>query len=146
MKEGSMLESAYRALVAEGKEMSFAALWAAIKADLDISEEEERQRISYFYTDLSLSGRFIVLSDNTWDLSERHVLADKENTHFDVAEAYSDINERDNDASDAEDEADLNQYLGGGVETPEEEELPSEEDAGDNKPREDASELLGRDY
>ena len=86
MKEGSMLEAAERALIAEGKELKFADLWGKVKADLEITPEEEEHRIGRFYTDLSMSGRFVVLGENVWDLRTRHTY---DKVHIDVNDVYS---------------------------------------------------------
>ena len=139
MKEGSMLESAQRALAAEGKEMKFSDLWRKVKDDLEISPEEEGQRIGRFYTDLSLAGNFVVLGENVWDLRERHTY---DKVHIDVNDVYSDVEERDTDAVDEAEEAEYNQSVRGFI--GDEEEMPQDsEEEGDSKPRESAAELLG---
>lgn len=137
--KGSMLESAFKVLTAEGKEMKFADLWAKVKEDLGITADEEERRIGHFYTDLSMSGDFVVLGENIWDLRSRHTY---DKVHIDVNDVYSDVEERDTDAADAADEADYNKYVRGDL--GEEEENPeSEEESGETKPRENAAELLG---
>ena len=140
MKEGSMLDAAFRALTAAGKEMSFADLWAKVKEDLDISEAEEAQRIGRFYTDLSLSGTFVVLAGNVWDLRIRHTY---DKVHIDVNDVYSDVDERDTDAVDELEEAEYNASVRGGVSSDEDQEGEADEDSGESKPRENAADLLG---
>lgn len=142
MKEGSMLDVAERVLTAEGKGMKFADLWAKVKEELEISLEEEEQRIGRFYTDLSMSGRFVVLADNTWDLRSRHTY---DKVHIDVNDVYSDVDERDTDAVDAAEEAEYNEYVRGdsGNADDEEDQGEGEEETGDSKPHESAAELLG---
>jgi DNA-directed RNA polymerase subunit delta len=141
MKEGSMLDAAERVLTAEGKEMKFVDLWGQVKADLDISAEEESQRIGRFYTDLSMSGRFVVLGENVWDLRSRHTY---DKVHIDVNDVYTDVDERDTDAVDEAEEAAYNEYVRGDAGN-DDEEAPAdgEEESGDSKPRESAAELLG---
>ena len=39
--KGSMLDSAFKVLTDEGKEMKFADLWTKVKEDLQIAAEEE---------------------------------------------------------------------------------------------------------
>ena len=126
MKEGSMLDSALHILEAEGKEMKFADLWAKVKEDLEISPEEENQRIGRFYTDLSLSGTFVVLGENTWDLRVRHTY---DKVHI--------------DAVDAAEEAEYNEYVRGDAGPIVEDEEQSDEESSDSRPRESAAELLG---
>jgi len=140
MKEGSMLDSALHILEAEGKEMKFADLWAKVKEDLEISPEEENQRIGRFYTDLSLSGTFVVLGENTWDLRVRHTY---DKVHIDVNDVYSDVDERDTDAVDAAEEAEYNEYVRGDAGPIGEDEEQSDEESSDSRPRESAAELLG---
>ena len=137
--KGSMLESAFNVLTAEGKEMKFADLWGKVKEDLEISAEEEERRIGHFYTDLSMSGDFVVLGENVWDLRSRHTY---DKVHIDVNDVYSDVEERDTDAADAADEADYNKYVRGDI-GDEEENPEGDEEGGDAKPRENAAELLG---
>ena len=137
--KGSMLDSAFKVLTAEGKEMKFADLWAKVKEDLGITADEEERRIGHFYTDLSMSGDFVVLGENIWDLRSRHTY---DKVHIDVNDVYSDVEERDTDAADAADEADYNKYVRGDI-GDEEENPESEEEGGETKPRENAAELLG---
>ncbi|MBQ7244181.1 MAG: DNA-directed RNA polymerase subunit delta [Bacilli bacterium] len=139
MKEGSMLEAAERALIAEGKELKFADLWGKVKADLEITPEEEEHRIGRFYTDLSMSGRFVVLGENVWDLRTRHTY---DKVHIDVNDVYSDVDERDNDSVEEAEENEYNESVRGYV--PVDDENASDDDEeGDSKPRESAAELLG---
>ena len=141
MKEGSMLEAAQRVLTAEKKEMKFADLWAKVKEELEISPEEEEARIGRFYTDLSMSGTFVVLGENVWDLRVRHTY---DKVHIDVNDVYTDVDERDTDAVDEAEEAAYNEYVRGDAGN-DDEEAPAdgEEESGDSKPRESAAELLG---
>lgn len=135
-----MLESAGRILKDEGKELKFAELWSRVKADLEITPEEEEQRIGHFYTDLSMSGEFVVLGENTWDLRSRHTY---DKVHIDVNDVYSDVDERDTDAADAADEEEYNKYVHGDNVSEEEEGAEPEEETTETKPRENAAELLG---
>ena len=140
MKEGSMLEAAFRALDAAGKEMTFAELWAKVKTELEIDDVEEAQRIGRFYTDLSMSGQFVVLGGNVWDLRTRHTY---DKVHIDVNDVYSDVEERDNDSVEEAEEAEYDASVRGGISTSEETEGEEGEEGGDAKPRENAAELLG---
>ena len=140
MKEGSMLEAAQRVLTAEKKEMKFADLWAKVKEELEISPEEEEARIGRFYTDLSMSGTFVVLGENVWDLRARHTY---DKVHIDVNDVYTDVEERDTDAVDAAEEAEYNEYVRGDTGGESEQSESDEDDEGEGKPRENAAELLG---
>lgn len=113
----------------------FADLWKEVTAKKGYTEEEAGQWIGSFYTDLSLDGRFVALTDNTWDLRSRHKY---EQVHIDVQDVYSDVDEGDPDAEDLEDEKEYN-AAAEGKSLPEEESEPSEE----AKPDDDAAALVG---
>jgi len=139
MKEGSMLDAAERVLTLENREMKFADLWAKVKEELDITPEEEEHRIGRFYTDLSMSGRFVVLGENIWDLRSRHTY---DKVHIDVNDVYSDVDERDTDAVDEAEETAYNESVRGYVINDDDESAPEDEET-ESKPRESAAELLG---
>lgn len=139
MKQGSMMENAKKILVAEGHELRFAELWAKVKEALEITPEEEGDRISHFYTDLSMSGEFVVLGGNIWDLRSRHTY---DKTHIDINDVYSEVNETDLDAEDEEEEKEYNQSVQGTI-SQEDSEEGEEDEEGSSKPKEDAAELLG---
>ena len=134
-----MLEAAKRVLDTEGKELKFADLWGKVKAELEINDEEEAQRIGRFYTDLSMSGTFVVLGENVWDLRSRHTY---DKVHIDVNDVYSDVEERDTDAVDEAEEAEYNEYVGNVTVESDRPESSDDED-GEQKPRENVAELLG---
>ena len=139
MKEGSMLDSANRILTAEGKEMKFVDLWNKVREDLEIGNDEVEQRIGRFYTDLSMSGNFVTLGDNVWDLRVRHTY---DKVHIDVNDVYSDVEERDTDAVDEAEEAEYNEYVRGDIGGDDETE-PLDDETGESKPRENAEDYLG---
>ena len=112
------------------KERSFYDLWEDVKAELvklygEESIENIDEDISFFYTNLTLDGRFVNVGDNKWNLRER-VTFDK--VHIDMNDIYvedeEDISEDNEDskdeyiADDYEDsyddstgsDADINQY------------------------------------
>ena len=66
--ELSMIEVAHAILSFNGEAMAFADLTNEIQQYLDKSDEEIRERLSQFYTDLNVDGSFISLGDNTWGL------------------------------------------------------------------------------
>jgi len=97
----SMLAVALELLTKSGKPMSFFDLFNAVAAELDMNEEEKKAKISQFYTNLSIDGNFVVLSDNTWDLRERVPF---EKVHIDMNDAYLDKDEEDEDSDSDDDE------------------------------------------
>ncbi|AKP63956.1 DNA-directed RNA polymerase subunit delta [Levilactobacillus koreensis JCM 16448] len=67
-KELSMIEVAHAILSQHGDVMGFADLANAVQSYLGDSDEEIRDRLSQFYTDLNVDGSFISLGDNLWGL------------------------------------------------------------------------------
>lgn len=66
--ELSMIEVAHAILAYHGEAMAFADLTNEVQQYLGKSDEEIRERLSQFYTDLNVDGSFISLGDNTWGL------------------------------------------------------------------------------
>lgn len=140
MKEGNMLEVAFKALQNAGEPMKFTDLWATVKEELEITPEEEEFRLGHFYTDLSLNGsRFVVLTDNTWDLRSRHTY---DAVHINVDDVYTEIQESDEDATDKEEDRKYNESVNGAVSSSEEEGASEFEEGEESKPI-SGKELLG---
>lgn len=68
VKEMSMLEVAYEIFLGRKDAITFNELVDEVAKILELSEEEIRARISQFYTDINIDGRFITLGDNRWGL------------------------------------------------------------------------------
>ncbi|MEH7379432.1 DNA-directed RNA polymerase subunit delta [Bacillus sp. JJ1533] len=68
IKEMSMLEVAYEIFLGRKDAITFNELVDEVAKVLELSEEELRVRISQFYTDINIDGRFITLGDNRWGL------------------------------------------------------------------------------
>ncbi len=136
----SMIDAAFKILSESGHDLPFAELFAKVKETLGLSDEEANERIGHFYTDLSLSGTFVALTDNTWDLRSRHTY---EKVHIDVDAVYSEVEETDNDEADAEEERAYNQSVTGIIVSDEEENAEDEESDAAKKENKDAAEALG---
>ena len=101
----SKTDIAYRLMSKRKKERSFYDLWEDVKNELAKVNEAEAlenidEDISFFYTNLTLDGRFINVGENKWNLRER-VTFDK--VHIDMNEIYVDeeeISEEDEDSKD----------------------------------------------
>ena len=96
----SKTDIAYRLLSKRKKERNFYDLWEDVKAELDkvvAPEEMENieEDISFFYTNLTLDGRFVNVGENKWNLRER-VTFDK--VHIDMNEIY--VEEEEEEVSD----------------------------------------------
>lgn len=114
--EKSLLDYGFDVLSASKDPIKFMDLFkkSLELSGLELSEAELKVRMSKFYTQLSLDGRFITLTDNYWDLRSRHVF---EKVHLDMIDAYSDEDEE----IDEEEEKLLRQELGEQEEEVEEE-------------------------
>jgi DNA-directed RNA polymerase subunit delta len=114
--EKSLLDYGFDVLSASKEPVKFIDLFkkSLELSGLELSEAELKVRMSKFYTQLSLDGRFITLTDNYWDLRSRHVF---EKVHLDMIDAYSDEDEE----IDEEEEKLLRQELGEQEEEVEEE-------------------------
>ena len=125
----SKTDIAYRLMSKKKKERNFYDLWEDVKAELaKVVDPEELvnidEDISFFYTNLTLDGRFVNVGDNKWNLRER-VTFDK--VHIDMNDIYAEeeeeeiLDEDDKDEYVSDDfddsyddstgsDADINQY------------------------------------
>ena len=140
MKDESMITVAEKILRAQGSSLKFPELWEKVKKELEIDPIEADRRIGHFYTDLSMAGGFVNLGENVWDLRERHKF---DKVHLDTNAFYSDAEERDTDAVEEAEEAEYDASVRGSLSEDDEGDAGSDEEGGDSKPRENASDLLG---
>ena len=136
MNEKSLLDYGFDVLAASKEPVKFIDLFnkALELSGLELSEAELKVRMSKFYTQLSLDGRFITLTDNFWDLRSRHVF---EQVHLDMIDAYSD----EDDDIDEEEEELLRQELGEQEEESEEEDTDLDFDKPVKNPDDEDEEL-----
>lgn len=66
--ELSMIEVARAILEDNGKRMPFADIVNAVQKYLGKNDEEIRERLPQFYTDINTDGEFISMGDNVWAL------------------------------------------------------------------------------
>ena len=66
--ELSMIEVARAILEDSGKRMAFADIVNAVQKYLNKSDEEIRERLPQFYTDMNTDGEFISMGENVWAL------------------------------------------------------------------------------
>jgi len=64
----SLIEVAYELLKEKKQSMAFNELINEVAKLLEMPEDEMKSRMSQFYTDLNIDGRFISLGGNTWGL------------------------------------------------------------------------------
>ncbi len=70
-KNESMVDVAYSVLKEMDDKISFSELYSKVAELIGLSDEEKANRISKFYTNLSLDGRFNALKNSEWNLKER---------------------------------------------------------------------------
>lgn len=64
----SLIEIAYELLKEKKQSMAFIDLLKEVANLLEMSEDEMKAKMSQFYTDLNIDGRFFALGGNTWGL------------------------------------------------------------------------------
>ena len=90
----SLLDYAYDYVSGQEQQSKFKDIWAYCVKEAGLSAEEAEQKVSRFYTNLMLDGRFVTLGENEWDLRIRHKF---EKVHIDMSEVYSDVETYDDD-------------------------------------------------
>lgn len=70
--------------------IGFNKLWEDVSTSLSMSVEEGKKKVSSFYTQLILDGRFVTLGENTWDLRSRHTF---DKVHIDMNDIYNEEEE-----------------------------------------------------
>ncbi|EIT87481.1 DNA-directed RNA polymerase subunit delta [Fictibacillus macauensis ZFHKF-1] len=68
LMEMSMVEIAFEVLKDEKSTVPFYDLVQQIKEMKGLTDEALERRLSYFYTDMNIDGRFVSLGDNKWGL------------------------------------------------------------------------------
>jgi len=87
----SMIEVAYQVLTNNNGSMPF------VDQEMGFNQTQFEDNIAQFYTDLSLDGRFLNMSQNTWDLRSRHTYSESVMDTDSIA-----IDEDDEDEEDSE--------------------------------------------
>ncbi len=136
MLNKSMLDIAYDILASKNAPIAFKEMWDAIVKAQELSEEDARKKVSRFYTNLSLDGRFVTLGENMWDLRSHHTF---DKVHIDMNDVYRDVETiSDDDEEEKEYIEMLDKETGKAV--PEEEDAAAgyekEEDGEEEKPSE----------
>lgn len=133
----SMLDVAIEVITKEGHSMSFADLFAAVKNELGLTDEEASKRLGAFYTELTLDSHFVALTDNWWDLRVRHTY---DKVHIDVADVYSDVDDNSSkDEEDLKEEQEYDAQISGGTIS---DESSEEEDDEEKSSKDDVSDLI----
>ena len=101
----SLLDYAYDYVSGQSQQSKFEDIWAYCVEQAGLSKEEADNKVSRFYTNLMLDGRFVTLGENEWDLRVRHKF---EKVHIDMSEVYADVETYDEDVEEEEEEAEYN--------------------------------------
>ena len=124
----SLLDLAFDYVSEQKQQSKFQDIWAYCVKEAGLSEEEAAAKVSRFYTNLMLDGRFVTLGENEWDLRIRHKF---EKVHIDMSEVYSDVETFDDDSEEEEEEAEYNKAFE--EEKKDEDYNPDEEEGEDEK-------------
>ncbi|HEY8364960.1 MAG TPA: DNA-directed RNA polymerase subunit delta [Haloplasmataceae bacterium] len=103
----SMLEVAEQLMQRKKTPQSFRKIAQEVSELMGMSEEELRQKITRFYADLTLSGKFVNVSGDKWDLKTRQKFEVYENqfVYEDDEDDLADID--DEEMEDEEEEEDF---------------------------------------
>lgn len=104
----SLLDLAYDYVSQSKEQVSFKDLWAYVVEKAGLDEETAARRVSSFYTNLMLDGRFVTLGENQWDLRSRHTF---DKVHIDMKDVYSDVETDDDDEEEDEEDKEYKQVF-----------------------------------
>ena len=97
----SLLDHAYDYVSGQNQPSKFQDIWAYCVKEAGLTPEEAAQKVSRFYTNLMLDGRFVTLGENQWDLRSRHTF---DKVHIDMKDVYSDVEASDVDEEEEDEE------------------------------------------
>lgn len=104
MAKISTLQCAYDYLKEQACGKSFNEIWEHVSNTLEIENPDEK--VSSFYTNLTLDGRFVLLKNNTWKLREQcgyneyHIPMEKYYSSDDEGDSSSDIDDENENGID----------------------------------------------
>ena len=104
--EKSLLDHAFDFISSQKEAVPFAKIWEYVVSSAGLSEEEAKAKVSRFYTNLMLDGRFVTLGENLWDLRSSHTF---DKVHIDMKDVYSDVEAIDDDEEELEEEKEYNE-------------------------------------
>jgi DNA-directed RNA polymerase subunit delta len=88
MNKQAMRDVAFEIISKRKKPLEFSKLYSDVTSELGYDQHEIDDKIGYFYTQLTLDGRFVNLGDNTWDLRNNQKF---EKVHIDMKDAYTEL-------------------------------------------------------
>jgi DNA-directed RNA polymerase subunit delta len=96
LEQMSLTDIALELLKDNTEKYTFIDLFNLIAGVLEFSDEERESKLGIFYTSLTLDGRFVILSDGSWDLRVRHKF-EQVNPDFSDFDIEDDIIEEEED-------------------------------------------------
>lgn len=90
VKNESMVNVAFDVLTENKRMMNFLELFKEVCKRLEFNDEQACDKISSFYTNLTLDGRFVNLGDNEWDLRSNQTY---DKVHIDMNDVYTEMEE-----------------------------------------------------
>lgn len=90
VKNESMVDVAFEILTESKRMMNFLELFKEICKKMEFNDEQASDKISNFYTNLTLDGRFVNLGDNEWDLRSNQTY---DKVHIDMNDVYTEMEE-----------------------------------------------------
>lgn len=121
----SLLDHAFDFVSKSKEPVSFAQIWEYVKKEAGLDEETAARKVSSFYTNILLDGRFVTLGDNNWDLRSRQTF---DKVHIDMKDVYSDVEENDDDEEEEIEEKEYNEAFDDNSEDKDELDASSEEE------------------
>ena len=107
--EKSLLDYAFDCVSSHKEAVPFADIWKYVVEQAGLSPEEADKKVSRFYTNLMLDGRFVTLGENLWDLRSSHTF---DKVHIDMKDVYSDVEAiEDDDEEELEEEKEYNEVF-----------------------------------
>lgn len=132
----SLLDIAYDYVSGQTQPSKFQDIWNYCVKEAGLSEEEANNKVSRFYTNLMLDGRFVTLGENLWDLRARQSY---ETVHIDMSDVYNDVESYEGDSEEDEEEAEYNAALYGEQKEKDNDSLDEEESKEDEDDGEDTN-------
>lgn len=129
----SLLDHAFDYVSKSKEPVNFQDMWNYIVGQAGLDEETAANKVSRFYTNLMLDGRFVTLGDNTWDLRERQTF---DKVHIDMKDVYSEVDEEE-DSTDSEEKEEDKEYRKAFEETSDDEDEEDEEVKEEDEDEED---------
>ena len=125
----SLLDHAFDYVSKSKEPVAFKDIWQYVVEQAGLDAETAEQKVSRFYTNLMLDGRFVTLGENNWDLRERQTF---DKVHIDMKDVYSEVDEEE-DSTDSEEKDEEKEYRKAFEETSDDEDDEEEQEEGEEE-------------